>query len=91
MPRPVLPVYLLCAVALLSNSEGVVLVAEDPCVVTPSNWWKPQVQFSDDLFIAPGGQLSSWVKFTVLDCEPSTVFFQNSLRYRFHYDFAVER
>lgn len=29
-----------------------------------------------------------WIKFTIIQCDPQTVYFQNSQTYRLHYDFA---
>lgn len=52
--------------------------------------WKSQVQHPDDPFIRPGGlPQPGWVKFLIETNAPSTVYFQDSNLYEFHYDFAV--
>jgi hypothetical protein len=61
--------------------------------IAPSSYWKNQIAFPDDAFCAyrtEGG--SSWVKLTILlkPYDPNVVYFQDSKRYRFHYDFAVK-
>ncbi len=63
------------------------------CTVTPSPYWKTTIAFPDDPFrywgTSEGGP--GWVKFTVLTCDPTTVYFQDSNAYRFHYEFATEQ
>ncbi len=63
--------------------------------VTPSPFWKNQVEFPDDPFRSSsnpfGGQaLPGWIKFSILLDDPATVYFQDSQQYAFHYDFASE-
>jgi len=62
--------------------------------ITPSAYWKHQVVFPDDSFCARGISRDSarWVKFTILldPYDPNVVYFQDSRKYVFHYNFAVE-
>ena len=57
--------------------------------------WKNQVVFPDDPLRSPDpgfGRLDPrWIKFAIVLDEPHRVYFQDSDRYRFHYDFAVAR
>lgn len=62
--------------------------------ITPSAYWKNQVTFPNDAFCARGISKDSarWVKFTIL-LEPydsNVVYFQDSRKYVFHYNFAAE-
>ena len=68
-------------------------VGEGPSIA-PSAYWKNQVVFPDDPFCARGISRDSirWVKFTIL-LEPydrHLVYFQDSRRYVFHYNFAAD-
>lgn len=86
MPRHVL---LLTVVPLLA-ANTVSLGWAGP--VTPSPNWASTLQVPDDPFAVVDftntGQ-PGWVKFTILTCDPGTVYFQNSVLYPFHYDFAT--
>ncbi len=62
--------------------------------ITPSPYWKNQISFPDESFLAdPISQDSPvWVKFTTLlleDYDPNLVYFQDCQQYIFHYDFAA--
>lgn len=50
--------------------------AEDPFRSPDQGWWRPE---------------SRWIKFLILLEEPQRVVFQDSVRYPFHFDFAVAR
>ncbi len=58
--------------------------------MTPSPNWSATFQFPDDPFavINYDNQQPGWIKFAILTCDPGTVYFQNSVLYPFHYDFA---
>lgn len=62
--------------------------------ITPSAYWRNQVAFPDDPFCSRGISRDSarWVKFTILlpPYDPNVVYFQDSRRYVFHYNFAAE-
>jgi hypothetical protein len=60
---------------------------------TPAHDWKNQVTFPDDPFFsfASGADAMRWVKFAIVLSELDRVYFQDSFRYPFHYEFAVER
>jgi len=62
--------------------------------IPPSPYWKNEIVFPDEPFRASGTFASDpgWVKFTILldPYEPDVVYFQDSKRYAFHYNFAVE-
>ena len=54
-----------------------------------SEYWANSVNHPFDPFAnMPFGQ-PSWVKFTILTADPRVVYFQDSVQYPFHYDFAV--
>ena len=51
---------------------------------------KYEIQFPSDSYAVPSANgESGWVKFTILTSDPTTVYFQDSNAYPFHYDFAV--
>ncbi len=82
-------VALAIAVPLVGGG-GFAHAQQGSCAAVPSPAWRPRLEFPHDHFQAEGGRLASWVKFTILNCDRTTVFFQNSVRYPFHYDFASE-
>lgn len=58
--------------------------------ITPSPYWKNQVDYPDDAFNASGE--SGWVKFSILLLEPydpNVVYFQDCQQYVLHYDFST--
>ena len=59
--------------------------------ITPSPSWKNSIT-RDDPFrnAATAPRVIRWVKFAVLMGDPSKVYFQDSARYPFHYEFATE-
>jgi len=59
--------------------------------ITPSPYWKNQISFPDDAFCSFPTAGSRWIKFTILmePYDPNVVYFQNSKKYKLHYDFAV--
>ncbi len=61
------------------------------CTVTPSASWKSAVAFPDDSFRngAEGATELGWIKFVILVCDPTTVYFQDSNAYLFHSEFAI--
>ena len=60
--------------------------------ITPSPHWKTALTLPDDAFLnAKFPTLPGWVKFTILKERPDEVYFQDSVEYPFHYDFATER
>jgi hypothetical protein len=62
---------------------------------TPADDWKNQVFYPDDPLRSPdpgyGRMDPRWIKFAIVLGEPHRVYFQDSVRYPFHYDFAVAR
>jgi hypothetical protein len=57
--------------------------------------WKNQVFYPEDPLRSPDpghGRLDPrWIKFAIVLDDPYRVYFQDSIRYPFHYDFAVAR
>jgi hypothetical protein len=57
--------------------------------------WKNQVFYPDDPLRSPDpgyGRLDPrWIKFAIVLSDPHRVYFQDSVRYPFHYEFAVAR
>jgi hypothetical protein len=78
-------------VAVLVLAASTVPVRAGPCGATPSPFWKNAIDFPDDPFRASGPLFGDpgWVKFTVLTCDPATVYFQHSVQYPFHFEFAT--
>lgn len=54
-----------------------------------------QVRWGDDPFLSefrsPGSGQPRWIKFTFVLAQPDRVWFQDSRKYTFHYDYAVAR
>src|SRR5438876_6196879 len=56
--------------------------------------WKNQIYFPSDPFAStphPAQDSPGWVKFSILTNEPARVYYQDSRKYLFHYDFATAR
>ena len=62
------------------------------CSVTPSPFWRNTIDFPDDPFRVVGTSDSNpnWLKFAILLCDPTKVYFQDSVTYPFHYEFATQ-
>ncbi|HVH47246.1 MAG TPA: PEP/pyruvate-binding domain-containing protein [Labilithrix sp.] len=57
--------------------------------VSASPFWKNTIAFPNEPFaVQPGMSEPRWVKFTILVSDPTKVYFQDSNKYAFHYDFA---
>lgn len=60
-----------------------------------TNDWRNQVTSVSDPFTCAPDQASAypvtWVKFLIMPTEPLRVYYQDSTKYLFHYDFARER
>lgn len=66
-------------------------VETETVTITPSVYWKNEVDFPNDEFansLGTGYDTSSWIKFAVIMKDPTKVYFQDSRKYLFHYDFA---
>lgn len=60
--------------------------------IAETNDWKNQISFPFDGFRSPdAGAQPRWVKFSVDLSDPFRVYYQDSQRYLFHYDFVVNR
>lgn len=58
----------------------------------PQDDWKNQLVFPDDAFRAePHYDTPRWVKFALFPEAPDRIYFQDSVRYPFHYEFATAR
>jgi hypothetical protein len=88
------PSYLkrLIQVILVSVAFAPMIVCSQE--ISPSAYWKNEVEFPADRFFARGISRDSdrWVKFTLLGepYDPNTVYFQDSRKYVYHYGFASE-
>ncbi|MFO1502060.1 MAG: hypothetical protein U1G07_27420, partial [Verrucomicrobiota bacterium] len=62
---------------------------------TGADDWKNQIHFPDDAFLSSGegvfGADFRWIKFAIPLDEPARVYYQDSRKYEFHYDFAKAR
>ncbi len=83
-------ISLMLLVAMVAGS--VFPASAGTCTVTPSPFWRNTVDFPDDSFRVVGTSDSNpnWIKFAILLCDPTKVYFQDSLTYPFHYEFATE-
>jgi len=78
---------------LLAMVVAPLSVGAQPCEVTPSEYWKNTIDFPDEPFRVVGGSADNpdWVKFTIMTCDPETVYYQDSNEYTFHYNFVTEQ
>ena len=53
--------------------------------------WKNQLVLPNEPFRAPLQSGLRWVKFAILTNDPTRVYYQDSAKYLFHYDFARQR
>ena len=57
--------------------------------------WKPSIDFPDEPFLSENlgesFEVVKWVKFVILTDDSNRVYFQDSKKYLFHYDFAKDR
>lgn len=56
--------------------------------------WRTTLEYPDDSYFVTSAYVIEeprWVKFTILLCDPGTVYFHNGNTHRFHYDFARAR
>jgi hypothetical protein len=62
---------------------------------TAADDWKNQVTFPGDAFLSPFGEAIGpdfrWIKFAIPFNEPYRIYYQDSRKYPFHYDFATAR
>lgn len=59
---------------------------------TAEDDWKNQIVFPEEEFRAPGNyDAPRWAKFAILLDDPRRVYFQDSTKYPFHYEFATAR
>jgi hypothetical protein len=58
---------------------------------SPNNDWENQTRLSGDPFFSASDSSVRWIKFAILVDEPHRVYFQDSGKYLFHYDFATAR
>ncbi len=77
-------------IGFLWSWTGVCLAETPP--ITPSPYWKNQISFQNDAFCSFASAGSTWIKFTILmePYDPHIVYFQNSRKYKLHYDFASQ-
>lgn len=83
------PSLIACVLGLTAAAES----SAQPCTVTPHSSWKNTIQYPDEPFrvYGTGSGNPDWVKFTILLCDPDSVYYQDSNLYTFHYNFATER
>ena len=60
---------------------------------TAADDWKNQITFPNEAFRSPPASSPDvrWVKFAILTSDPTRVFFQDTAKYPFHYEFATQR
>src|SRR3990172_13383282 len=84
------PAVLMQAILVLAGLTPVIVHSQ---TIKPSDYWKNQIAFPVDPFnrFPSGG--ATWVKFTILlePYNPNLVYFQNSKKYKLHYDFATKQ
>ena len=62
---------------------------------TEADDWKNEIHFPTDAFLSLPSEVFGadfrWIKFAILLNDPTKVYYQDSAKYDFHYDFAVQR
>ena len=65
-----------------------------PRIVSHSSW-KGSIDFPDEPFLSENlgesFEIVKWVKFVILTDDSNRVYFQDSRKYLFHYDFSKNR
>jgi hypothetical protein len=64
------------------------------CVATSPSDWKNAIDYANEPYFVNSTYTPEeprWVKFTILLCDPTRVYFHNGNTFRFHYDFAHAR
>jgi len=89
--RTNLRVWSVVSVLLLTVASSALVCGD---TITPSQYWKNQIEFPDDSFCSETGGIggSEWVKFTIIlleNYDSNLVYFQDCRKYIFHYDFAA--
>jgi hypothetical protein len=56
-----------------------------------TNDWKNELLFPEDSFRSPGSGEIRWVKFAILLADPTRVYYQDSTKFPFHFEFATQR
>ena len=91
-----IPAYFTATVSRLLALGATVLAVvgpsdAQPCEVTPSAYWKNTTTFPYDPFhvVSMSADIPDWVKFTIMACDPETVYYQDCHAYPFHYDFVA--
>jgi hypothetical protein len=56
-----------------------------------TNDWKNELLFPEEPLQSPFSADARWVKFAILLNDPTRVYFQDSSKFPFHYDFAAQR
>jgi hypothetical protein len=78
-----------------SSRSPVRFYRADSTLKNATNDWKNQIHFPQDDFLSEPGDLSGpdfrWIKFSIPLQDPVRVYYQNSQKYDFHFDFAKAR
>lgn len=53
--------------------------------------WKNEILFPEEELLSGSGNELQWVKFAILLNDPTRVYFQDSEKFPFHYEFATQR
>ncbi len=81
-------VFVRCNVVLLALL-GLPWSVSAQCTVPASDNWRNTIEAHRDPFTHRESQDEvGWIKFIILQCDPSTVYFQDSTRFLLHLDFA---
>ena len=92
--RSFAPVPVLVALLVLVFGTPRPAVALGPCLANTGTDWRSTLDYPNDVFFyadANTPEEPRWVKFTIMLCNPGTVYFQSGNTHRFHYDFAHAR
>ncbi len=83
------PAWMLPILTMVAVSP---VFADEP-MISPSAYWKNEIEFPYDAFVNRGTSSDSikWIKFVILlePYDPNIVYFQNSAKYVYHYSFAA--
>lgn len=81
--------YVACSVILAAM--GFITQRAVAETVIPSDSWRNTIDFPNDSFRKTGAETGDpgWIKFLIFVSDPTTVYFQNSNTYPFHYNWAT--
>lgn len=87
---PLLAVLLALGLPSTAYSQVLVTGGDGACTVGPAPTWRNTLNYHGDPFVVQPLDGAQWVKFTILLCDPTRVYFQDSNALPLHFPFATQ-